>query len=248
MKRNLIGALALFTLSAASADTVTDTVKMGTEGAYTPWNFIDDAGNLTGFEIELGNELCARAGLECEWVINEWDTILQNLVANNYDTIMAGMSITPSRQKSIDFTQGYFPPEPSRWVATADLGPDIDPAGTTIGVQGGTTQANWVNQHLGNVAMVKEYATLDASMADLNAGVIDLVLADSFYLVPFVDGNRLFFVGQDVLLGGGVGMGIRKTDTKLKAQFNAAIDLVKADGTLDALIAKYFQAGPFYGG
>ena len=87
-----------------------ETVRMGTEGAYPPYNYIDDDGNLAGFEIILGNELCKRAGLKCEWVKNDWDSIIPNLVSGNYDTIIAGMSITEERDKVIDFTQNYMLP------------------------------------------------------------------------------------------------------------------------------------------
>ena len=93
-----------------------DTIRMGTEGAYPPYNYIDDDGNLAGFEIILGNELCARANLTCEWVKNDWDSIIPNLVSGNYDTIIAGMSITAERDKVIDFTQNYMLPRPSAYV------------------------------------------------------------------------------------------------------------------------------------
>lgn len=82
-----------------------DVVRMGTEGAYPPYSYLNDAGELEGYEIDLGNEICARAGLTCEWVTNEWDSIIPNLVSGNYDTIMAGMTITPERDEVIDFTQ-----------------------------------------------------------------------------------------------------------------------------------------------
>ncbi len=247
MKNLLMGASALVTAAVGSTVAHADTVKLATEGAYAPWNFINDAGELAGFEIDLGNELCARAELECEWVINEWDSIIPNLVAGNYDTIIAGMSITAEREELIDFTQDYYPPDPSRWVATSDLGAMVDPAGMTVGVQGATMQAAWVHDNLGDAVTLKEYATADESMADLGAGVVDLVLADRGYLTPFVDGENVFFVGNSILIGGGVGMGLRETDSELKATMNAAIQSVKADGTLDALIAKYFDVGPFYG-
>ena len=68
-----------------------DVVRMGSEGAYPPYNFINDAtGELDGMERELGDAICERAGLTCEWVINDWDTIIPNLVSGNYDTIIAG--------------------------------------------------------------------------------------------------------------------------------------------------------------
>ncbi len=90
-------------------------VRMGTEGAYPPYNFINDAGEVDGFERELGDELCLRAELTCEWVTNEWDSIIPNLVSGNYDTIIAGMSITDERDEVIDFTQNYTQPDPSSY-------------------------------------------------------------------------------------------------------------------------------------
>ena len=89
MKKILFTAvLAIFTVTGAFAETV----RLGTEGAYEPWNFVNDAGKLDGFEIELGNELCKRASLRCEWVKNDWDSIIPNLKSGNYDAIIAGMS------------------------------------------------------------------------------------------------------------------------------------------------------------
>ena len=96
-----------------------EVVRMGTEGAYPPYNFINDKGEVDGFERELGDELCRRADLECVWVTNEWGSIIPNLLEGKYDTIMAGMSITAERDEVIDFTQPYIPPSPSVYVALA---------------------------------------------------------------------------------------------------------------------------------
>ena len=98
----LILTTAAFALTAGMS--FADTVRMGTEGAYKPYNYINDDGELDGFEIHLGNELCKRASLTCEWVKNDWDSIIPNLVSGNYDTIIAGMSITDERDEVIDFT------------------------------------------------------------------------------------------------------------------------------------------------
>jgi hypothetical protein len=99
-----------------------DVVRLGTEGAYPPYNFINDAGEVAGFERELGDELCKRAGLTCEWVVNAWDSIIPNLQSGNYDVIIAGMSITDEREEVLDFSQGYLPPTKSAYLAaTADV-------------------------------------------------------------------------------------------------------------------------------
>src|SRR6056297_1597046 len=94
--------------------------RLGTEGAYPPYNFINDNGEVDGFERELGDELCARAELTCEWVTNDWDSIIPNLTSGNYDTIIAGMSITDARDEVIDFTQPYIPPNPSLFMGMDD--------------------------------------------------------------------------------------------------------------------------------
>ena len=109
--KKLLTAAALLALTAGLAHA--QTIRMGTEGAYPPYNFINDAGEVDGFERELGDELCKRAELTCEWVTNEWDSIIPNLVSGNYDTIIAGMSITDERDAVIDFTQPYTQPDPS---------------------------------------------------------------------------------------------------------------------------------------
>ncbi len=234
---------------ALSGSAYAQEVRLGTEGAYAPWNFIDDNGKLAGFEIELGNELCKRANLECEWVVNEWDSIIPNLIAGNYDAIIAGMSITDERKKSIDFTQDYFPPDPSRYAMASDANIDFNNlSGIKIGVQGATIQAAYVEENFAANNTILSYETADQSIADLTAGNVDVVLADGGFLEPIVEASNgaLKFAGPEVMIGGGVGMGLRKEDDELEAKLNAAIDSVKADGTLDKLIAKWFNKGPFY--
>src|SRR5690349_13953291 len=125
MKRLLIAAAALAMLiGGANAQQV----RIASEGAYAPWNFIDEAtGQLAGFEIDLGNELCKRAQMDCVWIQNAWDSMIPNLNAGNYDAIMAGMSITDERKQSIDFTQNYKPPTPSTFIVQSSSTATFDP-------------------------------------------------------------------------------------------------------------------------
>lgn len=247
MKHVILPAALAASLFAVPA--LADTVRIGTEGAYAPWNYIDDAGKIAGFEVELGNELCVRAKLECEFVVNEWDTIIPNLLAGNYDAIMAGMSITEERQQTINFSADYYPPDPSLWAAAAGESFDLDNlSGKKIGVQGATIQSAYVEETYSANNTVLSYETADQSVADLAAGNIDLLLADGGFLEPVVkaSGGALAFTGPEVMLGGGVGIGLRKDDADLQAALGAALEAVKADGTLDKLIMEYFEKGPFY--
>jgi polar amino acid transport system substrate-binding protein len=228
-------ALAL-TAGMALAQEQGGTVRLGTEGAYPPYNFINDNGEVDGFERELGDRLCELAELTCEWVTTDWDSIIPNLVSGNYDVIIAGMSITDERDQVIDFTQNYIPPAASAYVGTS---PDVDVTSAAVSAQTATIQAAHVAE---SGATLVEFATPDETVAAVRNGEVDAVFADKDYLVPIVDasGGELMFVGEDVALGGGVGLGIRESDTELKEKLDAAIASMKADGSLNEMIVKWF--------
>lgn len=234
MKKLMLSVAAL--AMSASFAMASDVVRMGTEGAYPPYNFINDAGEVDGFERELGDELCKRAELTCEWVVNEWDSIIPNLVSGNYDTIIAGMSITDERDEVIDFTQNYTPPSPSIYVAASA---DVDVTTGVIAAQTATIQSGHVAS---SGATLVEFATPDETLAAVKNGEADAVLADVDFLRPVAEesNGELVIVGEPVFLGGGVGMGLRESDGELRAKFDAAIQSMKDDGTLNALITKWF--------
>lgn len=238
MKKIILSTAALaFSANLAMAQ---DVVRLGTEGAYPPWNFINDSGEIDGFERELGDELCARAQLTCEWVTTDWDSIIPNLVSGNYDAIIAGMSITDERDEVIDFTQNYTPPDPSAYLAMSE---DVDLTGGVIAAQTGTIQAAYIAEQ---GATLVEFSTPEETIAAVRNGEADAVLADKSFLTPVAaEDAELMIVGPDVALGGGVGMGIRESDTALRGTFDAAIQSMKDDGSLNAMIAKWEVASTF---
>jgi len=240
--KNLITTTAIVIMlgSAALADGHA-VVRLGTEGAYAPWNFINDAGEIDGFERELGDELCARAELTCEWVTNDWDSMIPNLVSGNYDVILAGMSITDERDAVIDFSENYSQPDPSAFlVASAD----VDLENGIIAAQTSTIQAAYIAT---TSATLLEFATPEETIAALRNGEVDAVLADASYLAPIAESEAALSIvpGADVLLGGGVGAGVRESDTALRETLTAAIQSMKADGTLNILIEKWGIGVPF---
>lgn len=231
MKKLILSAAALALTAGLAA---AQTVRMGTEGAYPPYNFINDKGEVDGFERELGDELCKRAELTCEWVTNEWDSIIPNLVSGNYDAIIAGMSITDERDKVIDFTQEYIPAEPSLYVG---LSADADIKGV-VAAQTATIQAAHVAE---SGATLLEFPTPDETIAAVRNGEADAVFADGDFLQPAVDeSNGELVIVEKIQIGGGVGMGLRESDTELKDKFNAAITSMKEDGSLNTLLKKWF--------
>ncbi|WP_397542254.1 transporter substrate-binding domain-containing protein [Roseovarius salis] len=236
--KNLVTTAAVLTFSAGMA-WAQDTVRLGTEGAYPPWNFINDAGEIDGFERELGDELCERADLTCEWVTNDWDSIIPNLVSGNYDVIIAGMSITEERDEVIDFTQNYTPPDPSAYIAMNDV--ELDEA--VVAAQTGTIQAAFIADKGWTLV---EYATPEETIAAVRNGEADAVLADKSYLKPIAEEEAdLMLLDREESIGGGVGLGVRESDEELQATLDEAIQSMKDDGSLNEMIKKWDVASTF---
>lgn len=248
MKKALLALGVIATLGMASAETL----RVGSEGAYPPWNYIDEnTGKLAGYEIDLANEICAKIQYECVFVQNEWDSIIPNLIGGNYDIIMAGMSVTDERKKTIHFSQEYYPSDPSKYAAAVGSSFDFDNLkGYKIGVQGATIQAGYLEDVMGNDNTILSYETPDQSVADLVAGNIDILFADGSFIDPIINSlDDYEIVGPNVDIGGGVAGGMRHQDEALLAKIDEAITELKAEGVVDQLIAEYFEgaaAGPFF--
>ena len=229
--------LSVLALSATAALSQ-QVVRIGTEGAYPPFNFINEAKVLVGYEIERGNELCKRASLTCEWVINDWDTIIPNLVGGNYDVIMAGMNATPERAKVIAFSDAYKRPDPSAYMALAGTDAGVMNTGV-ISAQSNTVQAGMVST---TSATLIEFPTPDETIAAVRNGTADAVLADKDFLMTYMNDSKgeFVFIGEMMPPGQGVSAGLRQSDTELREKFSAAIAGMKADGSMNALLKKWF--------
>ena len=232
----VLGAISLVALAPLLAGCGgAEPVVIATVGNYHPFDFINDEGEIDGLERELGDELCRRADLECEWILWEWETLIPDLVASEFDAILAGMSITADRAELIDFTQAYYPPTPSVYVAMAGAGDEA--AEGMIGVTENTIYTDYFTE-LGrpHVSLDGERDAVDAVLS----GEVDAVLVDHGYGVQKVAEHRgrLAIVGPSILLDRGLGIGVRKGD-ELRGALDEALASMKADGTLNALILKW---------
>ena len=240
-------ALALAPLTGASAWSEGDKVVMASEASFPPFSKTEADGRITGFEIDLGNAVCAAAGLTCEWVAQDFDGIIAALVAEKYDVIFSSMSITAERQASFLFTLPYYN-SPTKFFGKKGMGVDISPAGLKgkrIGVYGGAVQDQYLRATFPEAVAVP-YEKMDQITADLIAGRIDLGFTEALVASEFLNsaaGADYEFYGPDYFdpaLGEGAGAMLRKGDEALRDKLNEGIRKVYADGTFDTLAAKYF--------
>ena len=246
----LAAAAALVLASGLAAAKDWSTVRIGTEGAYPPFNSVDSSGKLVGFDVDIAQALCDHMKVKCEFVAQDWDGIIPALLAGKYDAIVASMSITAERAKKVSFTDKYYN-TPAWFIAPksakiADTSPEAL-KGKIIGAQSSTIHANYL-QDVYKGSEIKLYGTQDEANADLASGRLDLVLADSVVLWEWMnktdDGKCCEHVGEPLndpkWFGSGAGIAMRKEDTDLKAMFNKALAEILADGTYKTINDKYF--------
>ena len=257
--------ITLFLTISANADKI----RIGTEGAYPPWNSKDESGKLIGFEVELAWTLCRYIGQQCVIVEQDWDGMIPALIMRKFDAIMAGMSITAERQKAISFSQGYADEVASLAVMKGSSLEGLDtPAGInltkpdaaakkalktltaaltgkTVCVQTATIHQNFLDSGDVGKVNVRTYKTQDEVNLDLASGRCDAALAAAVAFNDYAEksGKPVVLTGPTFsggAFGNGVGVGIRKDDTELLKKFNAAIDKARKNGDISRIATKWF--------
>ena len=256
MKKLAFATLAALALGTAA---LAEPVKIGIAAeAYPPFASPDASGNWVGWEIDFINAVCKASEMECAITPVARDGIIPSLTSGQIDVIMASMSITEERMKTIDFSDKYYN-TPTVIVAAKGAVATPDAAGLAgkiIGVQASTIHEAYVNAYFAaGAAEVKVYQTQDEANQDLAAGRIDATQADSIAMDAFLATEAgtaccetVGAVADDpAILGAGVGAGIRKGEDDLKAKINAGIAKILEDGTYDTITKAYF-ASSIYGG
>ncbi|TIL67614.1 ABC transporter substrate-binding protein [Mesorhizobium sp.] len=250
----LAASAALLTLGVAQAQE--KTLRIGSEGAYPPFNNLTADGQLVGFDIDIAKALCDEMKVTCTFVAQDWDGIIPALQAGKFDAIVASMSITPERAEKVDFTNKYYNTPPA---IAAPKDSDIkgvtkeDLAGKTIGVQAATTHFNYSTKTYAD-STIKPYPTAQEYQLDLANGRVDAVNDDITVIEGWLatpDGACCKLIGAitpDIEIHGpGAGIAVRKGDTALVNQFNKAIDAIRANGKYKEINDKYFKYD-VYGG
>ena len=246
-----------------------DKIRIGTEGAYPPWNSKDASGKLIGFEVELAWTLCRYIGQQCEIVEQDWDGMIPALIMRKFDVIMAGMSITDERKKAINFSQGYADEVASLAVMKGSNLEGIQTSeginltnksgtvkkdlktitgaldGKTVCVQTATIHQNFLESGDVGKVKVRTYKTQDEVNLDLASGRCDVALAAAVAFTDYAEKSKkpVVLVGPTFsggAFGNGVGVGIRKDDTELLKAFNSAINKARKNGDISRIATKWF--------
>lgn len=225
-------------------------VRIGTEGAYPPFNYFDSNNELQGFDVDIAKALCEQMKVECEFVAQDWEGIIPALIANKYDAIVASMSITPERMEKVDFSNKYYSTPPALIAPKDSALAATDPGaleGKTIGAQASTTHATFL-EDVYKGSTIKLYGTQDEANLDLASGRLDAVAADSVVLSEWLktsDGACCKMVGamenDPKYFGEGAGIAIRKGEDDLKKMLNDALAAIIENGTYKQINDKYFD-------
>lgn len=240
--------LAFVSIGAQAADALK--LRVGVEGAYPPFSSVGADGKIVGFDIDIANALCAQMKAQCTLVQQDFDGMIPALQAHKFDLIIASMSATPERLKVVDFSDKYYN-TPNRLIAKAGTTIDGSPAsfkGRKIGVQRSTINDRYATARFAGATIVR-YTKQDEVFLDLAAGRIDATLVDAvagdvgFLKTPA--GKGYAFTGPSytdpAYFGTGVGVALRKGETGLRDQVNAAIKAIRANGVYKKLQGRYFD-------
>lgn len=242
MKKLLFAALLTSLSISASA---AQTLRFATEASYPPFESMNAENKIVGFDIDLANALCKEIGATCTFNNQSFDSLIPGLKFHRIDAAMAGMDITPEREKQVLFTHPYYDNSAlfigvaGKYASIADL------KGKKVGVQNGTTHQKFINDKHPEITTFP-YDSYQNARLDLQNGRIDAVFGDTAVVTEWLKSNaKLAAVGDKVTdkdyFGTGLGIAVRKDNAALVQKFNDALDKVKKNGTWDAIYNKWFQ-------
>lgn len=224
--------------------TTDDVLRIGTEGAYAPFNYTNADGTLGGFDVDIANAICADMQVTCEIIAQDWDGIIPGLKAGKYDAIVAAMSVTPDRQQQVSFTDPYFS---NTLVFLAKQDSRFDPSKSddinahSIAAQRSTISSQWLEKAYPNAEM-KLYDTLSNAFLDLGSGRVDAMVSDKVPALEWLSsaaGKSYALKGEEIDIDDNFAIAVRLGDP-LQAKINQSLATLKTEGTYDKISQKYF--------
>ncbi|HAF48050.1 MAG TPA: amino acid ABC transporter substrate-binding protein [Anaerolineaceae bacterium] len=249
-------AIALVGCASPEADSVLDkiqeagTMVVGTSADYPPYEYVDESGNFAGFDIELMTEIAKRMNVELEWTDMPFDSLIAAVQEGKIDLSISCFNYSEERDEKVDFSDAYYTSEDAFLVAEDFAGTITnaeDVANFKIGVQSGTVQDEWVTTELIEAGLMEEsnlsrYERVDQAAMDLQAGRIEVIVADSVpaqALMGQFGGFKIVF--EDMLYTGPINIVLPEGDSELQERVNSIIAELQSEGFIDDLAVKYFS-------
>ncbi|QFU17523.1 glutamine ABC transporter substrate-binding protein [Microvirga thermotolerans] len=234
------GALACFGVAQAQTP---ETLRVATDATFMPFEFQEN-GKLTGFDIELVEALAQKMGKKVEWTSIDFKGLIPGLLAKRFDMAVSAIYITDERKKVVDFTDPYYPGGLVMLVKkdnTTIKGPeDLD--GKKVSVQVGTKSVAYLQEKFPKVERVE--VEKNQEMFNLvEIGRVDAAVTGKPAAKLFAKSRPGVKVIDKQLTVEEYGMAVRKDLPELTKELNQALAKVKADGTYDKLVQKWFEAG-----
>jgi lysine-arginine-ornithine-binding protein len=254
MKKVIALVIVGFILFAVNSLHAAEKIRIATEGAYPPFNYVDPDGNLKGFDVDLSKALCKAMGVECELVVQDWDGMIPGLLAGKFDAIIACMGATEERKKAVSFTRPYCRLL-GRFVGHKDADFEISKEnlkGKRIGVQRGTTYSKFLKGVYGDIIEIKTYGSIDEHNLDLKAGRLDAVVGNEIFMGRWLespDGKNFKFLSGPLrhkLLGTGeANIAVRKENKGLKVKLDKALQQLIKNGKHQEIASKHFAVNVY---
>ena len=235
--------------AAAPASQVPDlggrTVRVATDATYPPFEMLDASKNLVGYDIELITAICDLANCKTDIKSTAWDGIFPALQKGDYDAVISGVTITAERDKTMDFSDQYIEVGQVVLVRADEtrIGGVNDLAAMSVAVQRGTTndEAATAMQKEKKVKSIKRFPAFDLAVKALLNKDVDAVIIDNTAASGYMGTNpdKLKVAGEK-FTSEGLGIVVREGDKDLQSAFNAALKVLRENGTLDSLYQKWF--------
>jgi polar amino acid transport system substrate-binding protein len=214
-------------------------VVIGTDGPFPAYVYVDAQGRITGFERDVMDQVCLRAALDCDWRLANFDQLIPGVMAGDFDVVLGGIAVNDERRALVDFTQSYHGTDPQEWYIGRPGAPP--PARALTAVQSGTVHESHLRKlgfrHLAFSTEPEVLAALSQGKADLALGPFE-TRPD---IADFVATHGFEFLYSDLIHDDGVAMAVCKGNTDLLDSLNAALDAMRADGTLQTLETRWFE-------
>lgn len=218
---------------------------VGTDAAYAPFELQNEKGEIVGFSIDLLRAVAAKGGFEVKFVNTPWEGIFNSLSQGDRDLLISSITITDERKQSMDFSEPYFDAYQLIAVkADSTVGKFADLKKLKVGVQTGTTGDEVVTKLQGkNSTNIKRFESMPLALKELEAGGVDAAVGDNGVVVNYVTNNptaQFKTVSDTAFQPEQYGIAVKKGNTELLGMVNKGLAAIKADGSYDAVVAKYF--------